>query len=162
MTADIDPLGLVACALAVWAGAVDLVSGRIPNALTYTALAFAVVAVVALGWAMGGDIGSGLGTALAGGGLLFGIGLALFAAGVLGGGDVKLMAALGVLLGWPQALDMLVLAFVLGGLHAAAVRVAALCRGVASAAEIRFGPAIALAVVATAALPGFQVWGLLR
>ena len=69
----------------------DIRSGRIPNWLTYTSLAAALVVRGAIaGWP---GLRSGLqGVALAGG--LF---LLLFLLGSMGGGDVKLMAAVA---GW--------------------------------------------------------------
>ncbi len=82
------PLTVIAL---VW----DLRTRRIPNWLTVSAFAAALVFHTATtGW-------SGLGTSLAGFGAGFGLLLILWLVGGGGGGDVKLMGALGAWLGAP-------------------------------------------------------------
>src|SRR5205814_1149319 len=80
----------------------DIRSGRIPNWLTYTSLAAALVVRGAIaGWP---GLWSGLqGVALAGG--LF---LLLFLLGGMGGGDVKLMAAVAGWAGTAQVAALLI------------------------------------------------------
>jgi len=84
---------IAAIVVALLACAADLRTRRIPNVLTFGAVAAAVpYAAVTGGWA-------GVGTALAG--WLVGCALffPMFALGGLGAGDVKLLAALGAWLG---------------------------------------------------------------
>lgn len=90
---------LLLCAAAA---ALDLRTGRIPNLLTAPAAACGL-ALASLG---GG--GSLLSHAAAAGVLLV-LGLPLFAAGALGGGDVKLLAAVGALLGPASAVSAVLL-----------------------------------------------------
>lgn len=87
--------------------------GVIPNALTYPALIAGLVGAVALGGV------TGLGLALAGllaASIPF---LIAFVMGGCGGGDVKLMAALGAILGLCPALDVTLAALMVGGAMAA-------------------------------------------
>lgn len=86
-----DLLCLVLCLAAVF---FDLRHHRIPNALTITALIVGLGLSLTMGWY--GFAGAVMAVVLLGG--IF----ALFAAvGGMGWGDVKLMAAVGALLGWP-------------------------------------------------------------
>lgn len=107
-----SPVTLAALALAAAACWTDLRTRRIPNAL--------VLAGLAAGLALNGrDAGlAGAGTSLAGGA----VGLALFLPfmilGGMGGGDVKLMAALGSLLGPTQVVRLALLTALAGGLLA--------------------------------------------
>lgn len=95
----------------VMAGILDLHSRRIPNALTVTGVAAALVLRAPLGWEALGDG-------------LFGIGLALlltvpfFLVKALGGGDVKLMAAVGAFMGPVELLGACLLISLLGGVVA--------------------------------------------
>ncbi|HEX4249211.1 MAG TPA: prepilin peptidase [Pseudonocardia sp.] len=88
--------------LAVAAGAVDLVHGRLPDALTLPALPAALLLAVPLG---GGAVArAALGAAALGGGYLV---VRLVVPTALGAGDVKLAAPLGAALGavsWPAVL----------------------------------------------------------
>jgi len=90
----------------------DIRSGRIPNWLTYTSLAAALVVRGAIaGWP---GLRSGLqGVALAGG--LF---LLLFLLGGMGGGDVKLMAAVAGWAGTAQVAALLIASALAGGILA--------------------------------------------
>lgn len=75
----------------------DVRGRRIPNWLTLSALAVGVVANLITGGA------DGMGSALAGAAIGFGLLLPFYLVGAMGAGDVKLLAALGALLG-PQTL----------------------------------------------------------
>ncbi|MBB6487047.1 prepilin peptidase [Rhizobium lusitanum] len=100
----------VACATA--AAVIDHRRGFIPNALTYPCL----LAGLALSLLHGGLVGLAIAVAglLAAGFIFF----VAFAAGSCGGGDVKLMAALGAILGlWP-AIDVTLAAIMVGGVIA--------------------------------------------
>lgn len=97
----------------VTAGAfADVRSGKIPNALTYPACVFGL----ALGLAQGGW--GGLGGSAAGLALAFVPFFLLYLGGGLGGGDVKLMAAVGALMGVDFTLTALINAVLCGGLIA--------------------------------------------
>lgn len=90
----------------------DLRRGKIPNALTYPACLFGLgLATADGGWS--GLTGSLLGFAI---GFLPFFGLYLL--GGLGGGDVKLMAAVGALMGYPFTLNALITSILVGGLIA--------------------------------------------
>ena len=105
---------LLICASAVaLAGAIhDARSRRIPNRLTFTAIAtgFAVRAAVG-GWL---GLESAIWGALAAGGVFF----LLFVVGGMGGGDVKLMAAVGAWAGMNQVVPILLAAALAGGVLA--------------------------------------------
>jgi prepilin peptidase CpaA len=94
----------------IFAGVRDLTTMTIPNWLTLTlALAFLIAAVatamplaeIALHLAVGFAV------------LLVGMGF--FAKGWIGGGDAKLMAAIGLWVGWTQAIPYFVTASIFGG-----------------------------------------------
>jgi prepilin peptidase CpaA len=99
----------VACLAALW----DIRYRRIPNWLTLTGLAAALVLRALPG-------GEGVVAGLAGAGTGLGIGFALFAAGLIGAGDAKFMAALGAFLGPLVSLQAFALGAVLGGILAVA------------------------------------------
>ena len=90
----------------------DLRSSRIPNWLTFSAMGFALVAHAWLG-GFPGELFSlaGLGTGL-------GLFLILHVTGSIGAGDVKLMAAVGALIGPYGALLSGLLAMLVGGIYA--------------------------------------------
>ena len=119
---------VVAVALCVVASAFDVRSRRIPNALTFGAVA---AALAFHGWTRGleGILGAASG---------FGVGFALFfpmfALGGMGAGDVKLLAALGAWLGPAAAAWTALYAAMAGGVMAVALAVA---RGVLSATASR-------------------------
>lgn len=85
----------------------DLKTARLPNALTYGGVALGLLLVPLLP-------GHGLGAALAGAALGFVPAYLLFACGGLGGGDVKLLGAVGMLVGYPLILDVLFYSLVVG------------------------------------------------
>ena len=83
---------------------------RIPNWLTLGGIAFGVGAAAIEGGA-DGLVDSALGLAIAGG--LF---LPFCLLGVVGGGDMKLMAAVGAIVGWPMVLRVVCNTCIAGGL----------------------------------------------
>ena len=98
----------------------DFERRRIPDRLSYPALA----AAFAFCWAWPdrdvAAIFEGLGFALAVGAVVFGLGLLVGGSvGGLGLGDVKLMILIGALLGWPATMLALLIGMLLGGLPAA-------------------------------------------
>ena len=88
---------------------------RIPNWLTLGAIALGVGAAVIEGGLVG-LTDSALGLAIAGG--LF---LPFCLLGVVGGGDMKLMAAVGAIVGWPMVLRALCDTCIAGGVIAVAI-----------------------------------------
>lgn len=89
-----NPLVLTVLVLGVGAGAfIDLRTRRVPNALTMT------LATIGIACAAGGISGISVGASVLG--LAFGLGLMLpgYLFGATGAGDVKLLAAVGALLG---------------------------------------------------------------
>jgi prepilin peptidase CpaA len=99
----------VACLAAAW----DIRYRRIPNAVTVTGLALALVlrAVPGGETLAGGLLGAAIGLTL---------GIAFFALGAIGAGDAKLIAAFGAFLGPMPFLQALALGVVLGGVFALA------------------------------------------
>jgi prepilin peptidase CpaA len=95
----------------------DLVTYKIPNRLTYTAMAIGLVAQVCLhGW-------SGLWMGPAGlllGGAIF---LVLYLLRTMGAGDVKLMAAVGAFAGWRAVIEIALYSAIAGGVIALGVAV---------------------------------------
>jgi prepilin peptidase CpaA len=106
---------LAALAIAGLACVTDLRSARIPNLLTFSALA--------LGLLFHGLAPSGSGVQAALVGLLAGllVFFPFFALGAMGAGDVKLMAALGAWLGWQPAIQVALYGAVAGGVLALAL-----------------------------------------
>ncbi len=88
---------------------------RIPNWLTLGSIALGVGAAGIEG-GLDGLAESALGLAIAGG--LF---LPFCLLGVVGGGDMKLMAAVGAIVGWPMALRVVCNTCIAGGLIAIAI-----------------------------------------
>lgn len=101
-----------ALAIGALACVTDLRSARIPNLLTFSALA---AALLFHGLA---PSGSGLPAALLGvlAGLL--VFFPFFALGAMGAGDVKLMAALGAWIGWQPVLQVALYGAIAGGVLA--------------------------------------------
>lgn len=101
---------------AIW----DVKSRRIPNMLTVPCfLGGLLLHYCAQGWA-------GLGSAAAAGAIAFVLFLLFFLAGGMGGGDVKLMAAIGSLVGLHLVANVMVATALVGGVLAVA---AAMSRG---------------------------------
>lgn len=92
--------------------AIDVVSHRIPNKLTYTAMLVAIVGRSALqGW-------HGLESALAGGLVGGGAFLAFFLVRAMGAGDVKLITAVGCLAGSAHVIEIILASALAGGIFA--------------------------------------------
>jgi len=105
-------LALVLVAVCTWT---DLRSGKIPNAVT---LPFAVCGLLLAGLSAGatGAKGSFLGMLVG-----FAVFLIPYVAGGMGGGDVKLMASVGALVGFPHIAYVILYTAVAGGVIALAV-----------------------------------------
>jgi prepilin peptidase CpaA len=95
------------------AAVTDLRRGNVYNWLTYPAilLGFALGAVEG---AAAGGVKDGLVNHVMGFGLGFGVLFVAYLFGGMGGGDVKLMAAVGALLGWPATLHAVFYSFLVG------------------------------------------------
>ena len=96
-------LGVVVVVSAV----TDVRSGRVPNAVTYPAIAVGLIVHTLLGGLRGEGPGMGLYASAIGLTVGFLPMLAVWLAGGIGGGDAKLMAAVGALTGWRFALSVL-------------------------------------------------------
>ena len=88
---------------------------RIPNLLTLPAIALGLGAA-AIDGGVSGLCDSALGLAAAGGAFL-----PFCLLGVVGGGDMKLMAAVGAIVGWPMAMRVLCDTCIAGGVIAVAI-----------------------------------------
>ncbi len=114
MLDNVTLVSLAAFILAIAAGVTDLRSRRIPNRLVLAGLVLGLTLNTrAYGVA-------GLGSSLAGGGLGLALFLPFFLLGGMGGGDVKLLAALGSLVGPTDILKVALAAALAGGLLALA------------------------------------------
>ena len=100
---------MLVLAIAIWT---DLRSGLLPNRLTFSAMGFAFLAH---GW-MGGL--QGMIFSLAGLGTGFGLFILFYISGGMAAGDVKLMAAVGAMVGPYGALVSGILAILVGGIYA--------------------------------------------
>lgn len=106
-----DWIAVALVVLAASAAAFDLGTRRIPNYLTVTGLAAALL----LRAAGGGEM---LLAGLGGAALALGLSFPLFAAGGLGGGDVKLLVAVGAFLGPGRLMIALLATALVGGVMA--------------------------------------------
>jgi prepilin peptidase CpaA len=95
------------CTAAWW----DFTIHRIPNWLTVSGLAVALLLRALVGF---GSLAAGL----EGLGLTLAVSLGLYALRAIGGGDVKLLAAVGAFFGFPRVISALALMAVLGGAFA--------------------------------------------
>ena len=114
--------------LMVTAAVVDLRCGKVPNWLTYPAIAIGLAGHAAGGYAAGSVFGGngdqmGLGGALIGFAAGFFPMLLCWLAGGIGGGDAKLMGAVGALGGYKIALGAMLFGFVIAGLMAVVVMI---------------------------------------
>lgn len=110
------------CAAAAW---IDVATRRIPNVLTYPAILIGIAVNSLLPLVMGTldlDVvlvwtgSTGFMDGMLGFGVCALVGIISFAARGLGGGDVKLVAAVGALLGLSQVVGVLVNALVIAGI----------------------------------------------
>jgi prepilin peptidase CpaA len=108
----LPPDDLVVVAVTAIAAATDVRSGRIPNTVTYPAIACGL-ALAAAGHS--GTVGESLAGAILGGLPLY----LFFAAGWMGGGDVKLIAAVGAVKGPTFVVAALFYSTVIAGVCAA-------------------------------------------
>jgi prepilin peptidase CpaA len=101
-----------ALALAVAAAVVDVQHHRIPNWLTYPGMVLGIL----LRWLFFGwkGLGSGLAGCLLAGGIVF----LFYAVRAMGAGDVKLLAAIGSLVGPSHAIVVLLATAICGGVLA--------------------------------------------
>lgn len=98
------------------AGALDVMTRRIPNLLVVTT----ACAFFPLAWAVGMPpwmLAENCATAL----ILLGLGFLLFSFGFFGGGDAKLLAAIGLWLGFPPSVVFVGFSAIAGGILAAAI-----------------------------------------
>lgn len=92
------------------AAVIDVERGKIPNWLTYPSWVFGLTfAALTAGWI-------GLGWSFAASVIGFAPFLVLYLMGGMGGGDVKLMAAIGAVKGFPFIVNAMVTAVLVGGL----------------------------------------------
>jgi prepilin peptidase CpaA len=105
-------LDSVAFGIGLLGGIHDLLTRRIPNWLTFPAIALGLAAQA---WVGGGGaaLDGLLGLALA-----FALFFPIFATGYMGAGDVKLLMAVGTWLGWRLCLHVAVAAVLVGGAFA--------------------------------------------
>ena len=105
-------IGVLLTVVLVTATYTDLRSSRIPNVLTFTTMAIGLIAHACLPGSQGVLFSlEGLGTGL-------GLFLLFYASGGMGAGDVKLMGAIGALVGPYGALLSGLLAILIGGVYA--------------------------------------------
>jgi prepilin peptidase CpaA len=103
---------LIAVLLSVIAAIIDLRQHRIPNWLTYPGIVLGfILRGAALGW-------KGLASALAGCLLAGGVMFLFFMVRAMGAGDVKIMAAIGALVGPASAVEVLLATAICGGVLA--------------------------------------------
>jgi len=96
-------VGVLAVVL-VAAAVCDLSRGKVYNWLTYPAVVVGLALAAARG-AAAGDVWDGLTDGVLGFGFGFGVLFVAYVVGGMGGGDVKLMAAVGALVGWNGLAD---------------------------------------------------------
>jgi prepilin peptidase CpaA len=102
---------VVACVGALW----DVITYRIPNAITYPAICLGIIAHLFFE-GVKGSIWGALGVLVGGGIFLF-----LYLLRTMGAGDVKLMAAVGAFAGPSKTLEIALYSAVAGGVLALAV-----------------------------------------
>jgi len=104
-------VGAAACAVAAFT---DVRARRVPNWLTLPTLAVALILAIPGGLAH-------FAVALLVAAAMVVLGLWLHSRGILGGGDVKLLVAIGTLVGYPNCIALLLYTALAGGLLSAAV-----------------------------------------
>ena len=101
---------IVLLAMLLAAAVFDVLYRRIPNWLTLGGVVAGLVMNI-----VGGPPVAGLLFSLAGLGVAFGIYVALYALRAMGAGDVKLMAAIGALVGWQRWFGIFFVTALIGG-----------------------------------------------
>ena len=89
----------------------DVLYRRIPNWLTVSGVVLGILVNTVIGPPV-----AGIGFALAGLGVAFGIYVALYALHAMGAGDVKLMAAVGAVVGWENWFGIFIATALVGGI----------------------------------------------
>ncbi len=149
-------LAAIACVLA---SCTDVVSRRVPNAITFPLLAAAPLVAAFGGWR---PALIALGIVAVG----YALGACMHAAGLLGGGDVKLLVGVSALTGFPNCVDVVLYTGVCGGLLAlifAAARgelrgvIARLPTGVRLPYAVAIGSGFALATAGATVLPALRI-----
>jgi prepilin peptidase CpaA len=107
------PLGASACLIAA---AIDLRTGHIPNWLTLGALCIGLFLLPAVRLVLGHGTWLQWGLAFVGAGLCALVPLLLFRSGAMGGGDVKLLAAVGALVGPSLGIEVELYSFIAAAL----------------------------------------------
>lgn len=126
-------------ALVLIAALIDLRTREIPDAIPVCLLAWAIGTAV-FGDAEPAWAGRGIGLLVG-----LGVGMGLFATGAFGGGDVKLLAALGAVMGWPSVVSLLYYSALAGG-------ALALVASVRGHTELAYAPAMAIGLLLLIAL----------
>lgn len=132
---------LVAIALFMLAAYGDIKTLRIPNGLTAAVAALGVLHLVALGDPTAALYTIGVGV------LIFLVGLVLFVCRIIGGGDVKLLTATTLLIGYYDVFSFLLLMSVFGALVSLVLFV--MHRFKVSGVPVPYGVAIAAAGIVT-------------
>jgi prepilin peptidase CpaA len=101
---------VVLIAVLLAAAVFDVLYRRIPNWLTVGGMVLGIVTNALIGPPL-----AGVGFAMAGLGVAFGIYVLLYAVRAMGAGDVKLMAAVGALLGWERWFGVFFVTALIGG-----------------------------------------------
>ncbi len=139
-------------AILTTAAYVDLHERIIPNELVLFGLAAGLILVLVAGYAEKSFLQALIG-GVTGFGFLFL--LAVIVPGGMGMGDVKLMAVIGLFLGWPWIGLGLTLAFLAGGIASAGVMLMRLFGR--KEKHIPFGPYLAIGAIATLVY-GWEIW----
>ncbi len=116
MTTELIIYGVLLTAV-IAAGITDVLSSRVPNYITFP------LALIGLGFHAFSDSGAGILFSFAGLGLGLALLLGFYVYGGMGAGDVKLLAAVGAIVGPFNVFVGFLIATMLGGLYAVAVMI---------------------------------------